>query len=220
MKKLLYTTLAISLLFIACKSEKKQEQVKEVTKEVKKAATTNAVELTHTVDIQNSKVLWTGFKPTGSHNGTINIKSGNASLKDGNLDNISIEIDMFSIKNLDMPADDPYNKKLVTHLISPDFFDVTQFSTATFNTTKIESDKEGQLQLTGDITIKGITKSISFPATIKQEANVIHFKAKAFKIDRTDFGIKYKSKNFFDNLKDKFINDEFEISFDITLLNK
>jgi len=73
---------------------------------------------------------------------------------------------------------------------------------------------------TGDITIKGITKSISFPATIIQEANVIHFKAKAFKIDRTDFGIKYKSNKFFDNLKDKFINDEFEISFDITLLKK
>jgi len=165
MKKLLYTTLAISLLFIACKSEKKQEQVKEVTKEVKKAATTNAVEATHTVDIQNSKVLWTGFKPTGSHNGTINLKNGKASLKDGNLDNISIEIDMPSIKNLDMPADDPYNKKLVTHLISPDFFDVAQFPVASFNSTKIESNKEGQLQPTVGLCVVWDFETINFQFT-------------------------------------------------------
>ncbi len=216
MKKLLYSAIVFSFLFVSCKSEKKQEQAKNTSTEV----TAQTFEATHLADVSKSKVLWEGFKPTGSHNGTIALKDAKATYTKDVLKGIQVEIDMTSLVILDMPADDPYYKKLADHLLSPDFFDVPQFPIATFSATSVESTKEGHVQVTGDITIKGITKSISFPASVKQEANTIQFKAEAFKIDRTDFGIKYKSKNFFDNLKDKFINDEFEIALDLVFVKK
>ncbi len=78
----------------------------------------------------------------------------------------------------------------------------------------MKSDKEGKLQIDGNLTLNGITKKISFPATIS-DSKIL--KSDIIKIDRTDFGVKYKSKKFFANLKDKFINDKFDIAFKIQL---
>jgi polyisoprenoid-binding protein YceI len=67
----------------------------------------------------------------------------------------------------------------------------------------------------GDLTIKGITKSIEFPVILSQTETGVELVGETFKIDRTEFNIQYKSQKFFDDLKDKFINDEFEISFKV-----
>ncbi len=220
MKNYLFITVLVSLFFISCKSDKKNKEndsQKNNLVELQQEPESLVQDATHFADLKNTQVLWKGFKLTGAHNGSIDLKKAAISYKNGTVNDAYFEIDMKSITNLDMPADDKYNKQLVDHLNSPDFFDTVQFPIATFKATSQSIDKEGQIFLTGDLTLKEITKSVSIPISLKEENNTVYFEAKPFKIDRTDFGIKYKSKKFFDNLKDKFINDEFEISFKIKL---
>lgn len=220
MKNLIYLS-ALSVLFLtACKSETKKKDTNNEVTEVVETTSVSANEATHVADIDNSVILWKGFKPTGAHDGTLHLKNGEATFKEGALSQARFEIDMNSIVNKDMPADDEYNQKLVGHLKSADFFDVEQFPLASFELVSQVTDENGQVQLTGDLTIKGITKSVTFPVTMTEEGNTTTLQSDTFNVDRTDFGIKYKSKNFFKDIKDKFINDEFEVSFKVVLQAK
>ncbi len=117
---------------------------------------------------------------------------------------------MESIKVLDIPADDEYNAKLLNHLKDADFFDVANHKTASFKITSVENDV-----VKGDLTIKGVSKPIKFNASFDVKGQALSFVSKKVVFDRTEFGIKYKSKKFFDSLKDRFINDEVEVSFDV-----
>ena len=105
-------------------------------------------------------------------------------------------------------------EKLEGHLKSADFFDVEKFPTAKFEVASSEM-KDGKLQVTGNLTLRGTTKSITIPATVSETDGMAIFKSDVFSIDRTDFGVVYSSKKFDAALKDKFINDLMEISFDI-----
>jgi polyisoprenoid-binding protein YceI len=80
--------------------------------------------------------------------------------------------------------------------------------------TKVEKN-EAKLSVTGNLTIKDITKSITIPASISTVDGVTVFKSETFEVNRADFNVKYGSKSFFDNLKDKFINDNMEFSFEV-----
>ena len=221
MKKITYLSILTVLFFISCKTDsKKQEDTnKELTEVIEKTEAT-VTGATHIVDVNQSSILWEGFKPTGAHNGILLLKSGNVLFSEGTLKTASFEIDMTSIANKDMADDDPYKEKLVGHLKSADFFDIEQFPTASFVLKNQVKEADDQLQLTGDLTIKGITKSVTFPYTLSEEGDILKLKSSTFKIDRTEYGIKYKSKNFFKDIKDKFINDEFEVSFDVVLKAK
>ena len=223
MKNLIYLSV-LSLLFLsACKSEnKKKEEISETKTEITEVlddVQSKLTGVTHVVDVANSSILWKGFKPTGTHDGVLNLKLGEIVFKEGVMEQAYFEMDMASIVNKDMADDDPYNQKLVGHLKSADFFDVAQFPTASFKLKSQATDGE-QFNLTGDLTIKGITKSVTFPISLTENDSNLMLKSGAFKINRTDFGIKYKSKNFFKDLKDKFINDEFEVSFDVAFKAK
>jgi len=164
----------------------------------------------YTANTEASVLNWKGFKPTGTHNGTVAIKNGTFEVKEGKLVGGNFVFDLNAITVLDIPAEDEGNGKLKGHLESGDFFDVANNPTATF---KITSVNNGLVK--GDLTVKGITKSIEFPAAITTTDSGVQLSGTAFEIDRTEFDIKYKSEKFFDNLKDKFINDEFEISFEL-----
>ncbi len=109
-----------------------------------------------------------------------------------------------------------YNKKLVDHLKSDDFFAVGAHPTATFIITKTVPGKSNEFTITGDLTIKGIAKSITFPAKVTESKGVYSATGK-FKINRLDWGVKYNSGKFFDPkaLGDKMINDEIEIELDL-----
>lgn len=220
MKKIVLLALSFGLLSISCKSDKQTQSnesvITEVTTSNQKKASPEAVEFTHTVDLRKSKLLWKGHKPTGLHNGTVNLKEGGVSFKGNQLLDGSFVFDMTSIIALDMPQDDEYNQKLIKHLKSPDFFDTQAHPTAFFIITNVLTDAS-QTNITGDLTIKEITKQITFPVTISEKDGGLQLTAATFLIDRTDFNIQYKSKKFFDNLKDKFINDEFEIAFNVYL---
>jgi len=209
MKKIVMAVIVAATVMVSCKEDKKDKV--EVKKEVKVEKT---AEVVNNVDVENSVIHWKGTKPTGAHLGTVKLKSGALKVENGKLQSGEFVIDMNSIVDTDIPADNEYNAKLVGHLKSKDFFDVAEYPTAQFVITKVE-EKDGKLAVTGNLRIKDVTKSITIPATISVVDGVVIFKSEPFKVDRADFGIKYKSKKFFDNLKDKFIDDLMEFTFEV-----
>lgn len=160
---------------------------------------------TKTVDVNESIVTWTGHKVTKAHEGTIKIKEGKLEFDHDVLKGGSFTMDMTSITCTDLNPGGA--AKLVGHLSSDDFFGVAAHPTADFVITKVvSSDTAGEYNITGDLTIKGKTNSVTF------DANVGDNGAKAdIKVDRTIYDIKYGSGSFFDNLGDKAISDEFDL---------
>ena len=179
----------------------------------------NAQVTTSDVDVENSIVNWKGFKPTGEHFGNISISEGNLEMNEGALVGGSFTFDMNTIVDTDMAADSKYNVQLVDHLKSADFFDVAKYSTAKFVITSVKK-VDDNLSISGDLTIKDVTKNITFSASLSNTAGVSTFKSEKFMVNRADYNVTYKSKTFFNDLKDKFINDEFEISFELKTSKK
>ncbi|HPT14934.1 MAG TPA: YceI family protein [Bacteroidales bacterium] len=164
------------------------------------------------VDATQSMIEWIGYKPTGQHNGTLNIKSGALYLVDNTPVGGEFVIDMNSLRVLDL-EDPEWNGKLTGHLRSPDFFDVDKNPEAKFVVTQIVRNKNGGpvYLLTGNLTIKGITRSVTFGADVSREGDAVSGKTPQFTIDRTEYDIKYKSNKFFADLQNEFINDEFAL---------
>lgn len=206
MKKIIVSLVVLASVFTACKGEKKVEVNEEVKVE--------AVAELNNVDLDDSVIMWEGTKPTGTHNGTLLLEEGSLVIEDGVLKGGEFVIDMTSIEVLDIPADDENHAKLTGHLNSGDFFDTAKFPTAKFVISSVEN-KEGKLHVTGNLTTKDVTKSITIPATLTTTDGVTTFKSETFNVDRTDFGITYKSKKIDAALKDAFINDLMAISFEV-----
>ena len=160
------------------------------------------------VDITKSTIHWSGYKPTGSHTGTVELQAGTISLDGNKITGGNFTVDMHSIKDSDG------SEKLEKHLKSKDFFEVAVFPTATFELTHT-ANKNGKTYITGNLTVKNNTKQITFPASISVTDSSITLTSEVFKINRADFNVRYKSKSFFNNLKEKFINDEFDLQVKI-----
>jgi polyisoprenoid-binding protein YceI len=161
------------------------------------------------VDASKSMVKWDAKKVTGEHNGTVGLSGGSLTVDGGKVTGGSFEIDMTSIKCVDL-TDAGYNAKLIGHLKSEDFFSVEKNPKAAFKITKVEGSN-----ITGDMTIKGITQSITFPATVTVVKGIASATAKIV-LDRTKWDIRYGSKKFFESIGDKAIYDDFTI--DLTLV--
>jgi len=166
------------------------------------------------VNTKNSKLIWTGSKPTGSHTGTIDIVSGFLTFDHGNFVGGTFSIDMQSLATNDMSEES--NKKLDRHLKNEDFFDVQKFSDANLKITKVFKIDDRNYSVLANLTIKGITNPISFEAEVTGSGNSFVAAAK-FTIDRTKWGVEYKSGNIFKNLGDKIIYDDIE--FDVFLIS-
>ncbi|MEO9476410.1 MAG: YceI family protein [Cyclobacteriaceae bacterium] len=167
---------------------------------------------TYTADISNSTVNWVGKKVTGQHNGTVEIKEGTIEYGNGKLTGGSFTIDMTSILSNDLEGE--WKAKLEGHLKSDDFFGVEKYPTSTFIIKKAKALGKGKFDVTGDVTIKGTTQTINFPVQIVETGDKIIGTA-AIVIDRSKFGVKYGSGSFFDDLGDKTIYDDFELSVKI-----
>ena len=152
-----------------------------------------------------SSIGWLAKKVTGEHNGTVGISAGALNVDGNKLVGGNFTIDLKSIKDLDI-TDANYNQKFIGHISSGDFFEVEKFPTATFVITKVAGN-----QVTGNLTVKGITKSITFPAEIAVKGGKVTAKAN-ITIDRTDFNIRYGSKKFFESIGDKAIYDDFALT--------
>lgn len=166
--------------------------------------------ITYKVDEQNSKVIWLAKKVTGEHTGNVKVSNGSLTLDNNVLKAGSFDIDTRTISVTDL-TDPESNGKLLGHLKSDDFFSVEKFPAAKFVITSVKPAGAGKYDITGKLTIKGITNDVSFPATVKTEGNKIQADAK-ITIDRTKYGIKFRSKSFFENLGDKTIYDDFDLN--------
>ncbi len=155
-------------------------------------------------------VKWTGNKIGGSHNGEIKVKNGSLELKEGNIVKGYVVIDMKSITDSDL-KNEAYNKKLVDHLISDDFFGVEKFPTATFTITKAGKFINGKASVSGKLTIKGKTEPVSFEVS---KLNNVY--STQLKVDRSKFDVRYGSNSFFDNLGDKAIDNIFILDIQVT----
>lgn len=167
----------------------------------------------YTVDEGKSVLKWHAEKVTGEHYGTVNIKSGHLELDGKNIKSGTFIIDMPTIKVDDL-EDKEWNAKLTGHLNSDDFFNTTKHKVAALDITEVKALGGNEYMLSGDLTIKGIKKPISFPATLDITDKTVKGKG-TLKIDRTDYDIKYRSGSYFEDLGDKMIYDEFEIDVDI-----
>ncbi len=168
---------------------------------------------TYTVVTNASQLKWTGYHLAKSyeHNGNVKIKSGSLSVADGKINSGEFIIDMTTITNNDL-TDTKDNTKLVNHLKSDDFFNAKKFPEATVVIKKSEPTASG-IKVTADLTIRGITKTIEFEATLKdQDANMIEATAD-LKIKRTDFQVMYGWK-----VENAMLSDEFRM--EVKLLAK
>lgn len=130
----------------------------------------------------NSKIAFVGAKVTRSHDGGFTDFAGTLDFADPPEESkIALTIQTESVYTDE--------EKLTKHLKSPDFFDVAKFPTATFRSTAIKKDGAGYT-VTGDLTLHGVTKRISFPATLSASADKLNANAE-FSINRKDFGIVY-----------------------------
>ena len=197
------------------------------------------------VNTEKSIITWVGSKPTGRHDGTINIGSGEISLKNNEIVAGNFIIDILSLKNLDMAGQEGA-KDLEAHLLDADFFDVANFPEAKFevtgivpfDTSKLEADKEEYPTnfapkklseilvenpthfISGNLTMRGTTKNITFPAAVSIENNRVKAKA-SFNIDRTDWGLTYGDEaSVLDKAKDKFLYNTVKIGFELQAENK
>jgi len=171
--------------------------------------TTSTDGITHTVNSSESQVFWKAYKVTGAHEGYITVKDGSLDINDGVLTGGTFTIDMTSINCTDLTGE--YKGKLEGHLHSPDFFATSEFPTAQLQITKVSpKGTPGDYKVTGDLSIKGITKEIKFYANIAEEGDKVIATAD-LKVDRTDFNVRYGSGSFFENLGDKTVYDEFDL---------
>ena len=168
------------------------------------------------VDTKNSTLKWTGKKTGADHQGTVMLKSGSIVMQNNVIKSGSFEIDMNSMKSTDLTGEDA--GKLIGHLSSADFFDVKNYPTAKFVITKATKLSTGGYQIDGDLTVKGITKPVRFNSTLTGDSKTKTAKGKVV-IDRTKYDIKFASKNFFENLGDKFVYDEFDVDLNLIFVN-
>lgn len=214
MKHLLTITLASGLLFTACQSAPDADKAATGEEQAAAAATGTAL----AVDAATSSVAWIGTKVGGQHNGTFAITDGSLTLDNGTLTGGVININVASVNVLDLEGKDKAD--LEGHLKSADFFLVDSFPTAKFEITGAAvydaasgaSKLEGATHtITGNLTLRGVTKSISFPAVVSIEGNAVSAKAD-FNIDRSEWGINFKGPN---NPADWLIAKEVNLKFDI-----
>ena len=161
---------------------------------------------TKKIDVSSSTIKWVGKKVTGEHSGTVNFKDGSIIFKGKKLTGGSFVVDMTSLTSTDLTGE--YQGKLNGHLKADDFFGTDKYPTSKLVFKKIGTTKTTNVYaVTADLTIKGITKPVTFDLTVNPNSATT-----AFKVDRTKYGIKYNSGNFFENLGDKTISDDFELT--------
>lgn len=173
-------------------------------------ATTVASAQTKKIDASKSNITWVGKKVTGSHEGTIKFKEGTVTFKGAKLTGGNFVVDMASIEVTDLKAGQG-KEKLEGHLKADDFFGTEKFPLGTLVFTKVAAKQNGLYTITADLTLKGITKPITFDLLVKGTKATA-----ALIVDRTKYDIKYNSGNFFENLGDKTIYDNFDLAVELS----
>ena len=156
-----------------------------------------------------SNIDWVGRKVTGAHNGTIAVKEGELILNDGKLAGGKIIVDTASIKILDI-TDPVTNAQFAGHLGSDDFFSIEKYPEATLEITSVSGN-----HVKGNLTIKGITHPVAFDVAINVNGDQLIATGKLV-IDRTKYEMRFRSGNFFKDLGDTLIYNDFELNVSVT----
>ena len=210
----LFTMAVLFTALVSCKNEAKNETE---AADAEAAAEVSTEAAKYMVDKNESEIAWEGEKPTGTHTGTVKLESGVIRLEDSVLSG-SFLIDMTSILVTDLEGDQ--KTSLEDHLKGTvegkegDFFNVQKYPTAAFEITGV-TEKDGKKMMSGNLTLKETKKNIEFPVMYEVAGNTMTLKSEPFTIDRTEWGVNYGSKSVFDNLGDKFINDDIELEISI-----
>jgi len=165
--------------------------------------------------VVSSDVHWWGYKvaksQASSHDGTITVKSGNIVMKGNEITGGSFVLDMNSINATDVSGE--MQGKLNGHLKNGDFFEVEKFPTASFKITSVKknNDKTYNRTVTGDLTVKGKTNPVSFPANVTVKDGMVTLTSNKFSFDRQKFDVAYKS-----SMKDVFVKDEIEMTVKVS----
>jgi polyisoprenoid-binding protein YceI len=206
----------MALLAMAC-TPKNADEAK--TGEAKKSG--EAYGVAYGVNEEASEVHWRGTKVGGEHNGTVSISGGEVTVSEGAVTGGNLTIDLTSIVNEDLQGD--MNARLVGHLKSEDFFHTEEYPNAVFEFVSAEAISaeapEGGIapthEITGNLTMRGVTKSISFPAAVSIDEKSVAVKTNEFSIDRTLWGVNFKSRTVFAEFKDDYISDMINLKFDV-----
>ena len=161
------------------------------------------------INVTKSTVKWVGKKVTGQHEGTVNLQDGILVMKAGKLTGGSFTVDMTTITDTDLQAGQG-KEKLEGHLKGDDFFATDKFPAATMDFKTITAKSKGVYTVTADLTIKGKTNPVKFDLAVGAKSA-----STKFNIDRTKYDVKYGSGSFFQNLGDKTISDEFEVTVNL-----
>jgi rhodanese-related sulfurtransferase len=166
---------------------------------------------TYVVDVEKSVLLWVGRSLTGRHYGSINMAEGELTLARGKIVRGRLILAMETIRNFDL-ADADYNTLLISHLKSDDFFNVSRFPTASFElgaASLIPDATPGTAnhQITGVLTIKGVSNQVAFPALIAPRPDGGLSAQAHLDIDRTQWGVQYGSGKLFERLGMHLVND-------------
>jgi polyisoprenoid-binding protein YceI len=177
-------------------------------------------ETTYAIDKSKSKLNWTGYYTFsfGEHFGSIDIREGTLTAKDGQLVGGKVTIDMNTIDTLDEGFEG--KDDLAEHLKSGDFFEAEKYPTSLLEITGVKPIKDAlpnqpNVDVIGMLTMKGIRQEIKFPASVSIHEKQITAKAK-FKFDRTKWNVKYNSEKYFSSIGDNAISDAIGISFEIS----
>jgi polyisoprenoid-binding protein YceI len=162
-----------------------------------------------TIVSAQSNIDWVGRKVTGAHNGTIAIKGGEIVLNDGKLAGGKFVVDTTSIKILDI-TDPVTNAQFAGHLASDDFFSTDKYPEAIFDIISVSG-----VFVVGDLTIKGITRPAALNVAVDFNGDRLKATGRLV-IDRTEYEMKFRSGNFFKDLGDNLIYNDFELHVNIT----
>lgn len=193
MKKFFLFTMAVALLAASC--NKPEGEKAEITDAQETAALVGG---TYVADTTASIINWSGAKPTATHTGTIKLAEGTFAVADGNITGGSFLIDMNSIVDTDLEGD--YKAGLEAHLKGTatgkedDFFNVAQYPTSKFeitSVTAIEGDSINTHEISGNLTLKDVTKNVTFKANVTSNDGMFTATSEQFTIDRTQWGIKF-----------------------------
>lgn len=217
MKRIILSS--ILLAFMAAGVHSCKETTSEAnTTEAKETMDAPAVATKYEVDSDASVIQWKGSKPLKTHHGTIKLQSGIIAMSGDIVESGAFTIDMNSIEDLDLEGNSKTN--LENHLKGTvegkegDFFNVNKYPVSSFELTGV-SEKDGKSMVSGNLTIKDITNNIEFPAMLTVGDDYLKLVSEPFKLDRTKWGVNFGSKTVFDNLGDKFIDDEMEITISV-----
>ena len=213
LKMLLLTFVAASLI-AACDKQRKGDNA-EIAKQEQAVEPTGQ---TYVLDSAKAWVKFTGYGVGKNHPGMFKISYGTVSVANDSISGGNFLIDIKSIRMEQKGKD--IETKLRPHLLSGDFFDAEKFGTAKFEITNVvpyDPEKDAQKSLidganfyiSGNLTLKGETKNITFPARVDLDGNTLKAKAN-FDIDRTEWKMNYRNDK---TLGDKFISEKVNIEF-------